>query len=178
MYKLPDNFAGFTLYRIYYGDSIVYLGRTMQPLQNRIRGHLFKKPMHREICIEQVSKIEYATFKSQADMNLYEIYFINLWHPGLVTAFCLALFFEARRDYNAELQSFALAGVAIGIAACVFIGTLVFYPQKHCPNCDVVVTTPYCEQCGEQIDATVTCSTCGEKLDTPFCGNCGTAAAR
>lgn len=83
MYKLPDNFAGFTLYRIYYGDSIVYLGRTMQPLQNRIRGHLFKKPMHREICIEQVSKIEYATFQSQADMNLYEIYFINLWKPGL-----------------------------------------------------------------------------------------------
>jgi len=83
MYKLPDNFAGFTLYRIYYSDSIVYLGRTMQPLQNRIRGHLFKKPMHREICIDRVSKIEYATFQSQADMYLYEIYFINLWHPPL-----------------------------------------------------------------------------------------------
>lgn len=79
----PQNFAGFTLYRIYYGDRIVYLGRTMQPLQARIRGHLFKKPMHREIYIDQVSKIEYATFKSQADMYLYEIYFINLWKPGL-----------------------------------------------------------------------------------------------
>ena len=80
---LPANFEGFTLYRIYYGDSIVYLGRTMQPLQNRIRGHLFKKPMHREISIELVSKIEYATFQSQADMYLYEVYFINLWHPPL-----------------------------------------------------------------------------------------------
>ena len=79
----PKNFAGYTLYRIYYDDHIVYLGRTMQPLQNRIRGHLFKKPMHREIYIDQVSKIEYATFKSQADMYLYEIYFINLWHPPL-----------------------------------------------------------------------------------------------
>lgn len=79
----PANFAGFTLYRIYYGDSIVYLGRTMQPLQNRIRGHLFKKPMHRAICIEQVSKIEYATFQSEADMFLYEIYFINKWKPPL-----------------------------------------------------------------------------------------------
>ncbi len=79
----PVNFAGFTLYRIFYGEHIVYLGRTMQPLQSRIRGHLFKKPMHREICIEQVSKIEYATFQSQADMYLYEIYFINLWHPAL-----------------------------------------------------------------------------------------------
>lgn len=79
----PANFAGFTLYRIYYGDKIVYLGRTMQPLQNRIRGHLFKKPMHREINIDLVSKIEYATFQSMADMYLYEIYFINLWHPAL-----------------------------------------------------------------------------------------------
>ena len=79
----PLNFGGFTLYRIYYGDTIVYLGRTMQPLQNRIRGHLFKKPMHREIYIEQVSKIEYATFKSEADMFLYEIYYINKWKPAL-----------------------------------------------------------------------------------------------
>jgi hypothetical protein len=79
----PSNFAGFTLYRIYYGDVIVYLGRTMQPLQNRIRGHLFKKPMHRVLHIEQISKIEYATFQSEADMFLYEIYFINLYKPCL-----------------------------------------------------------------------------------------------
>lgn len=80
---LPDNFEGFTLYRIYYGDSLVYLGRTMQPLQDRIRGHLFKKPMQREISIDLVTKIECATFETQADMFLYEIYFINLWHPPL-----------------------------------------------------------------------------------------------
>lgn len=77
------NFGGFTLYRIFYGEHIVYLGRTMQPLQNRIRGHLFKKPMHREIAIDMVSKIEYANFWTQADMYLYEIYFINLWKPAL-----------------------------------------------------------------------------------------------
>lgn len=29
----PANFGGFTLYRIYCGDCIVYLGRTMQPLK-------------------------------------------------------------------------------------------------------------------------------------------------
>ena len=79
----PQNFAGFTLYRIYYGDRIVYLGRTTQPLQARIRCHLFKKPMLRELGIDQVSKIEFATFKSQSDMYLYEIYFINLWKPEL-----------------------------------------------------------------------------------------------
>lgn len=73
----------FTLYRIYYGDSIVYIGRTKQPLQNRIRGHLFAKPMHRTIAISQVSKIEYAEFQTEADMNLYEIYFILKEKPPL-----------------------------------------------------------------------------------------------
>lgn len=74
---------GFILYKIYYGSTLIYLGRTKQPLQNRIRGHLFKKPMYRSIDINLVTKIEYAEFKSEADMNLYEIYFINLWKPPL-----------------------------------------------------------------------------------------------
>lgn len=39
--------------------------------------------MMRELFIDQISRIEYATFKTQADMFLYEIYFINLWHPPL-----------------------------------------------------------------------------------------------
>ena len=42
---------GFIIYRIWYGDILVYLGRTKQPLQSRIHGHLFKKPMHRSISI-------------------------------------------------------------------------------------------------------------------------------
>lgn len=74
---------GFLLYRIYYGDTLVYIGRTKQPLQNRIRGHLFAKPMHRTIAIEQVTKIEYARFQTEADMNLYEIYFILKEKPPL-----------------------------------------------------------------------------------------------
>lgn len=74
---------GFLLYRIYYGDTLVYIGRTKQPLQSRIRGHLFAKPMHRTIAIEQVTKIEYARFQTEADMNLYEIYFILKDKPPL-----------------------------------------------------------------------------------------------
>lgn len=74
---------GFILYRIWYGNTLVYLGRTKQPLQSRIRGHLFKKPMHRSISINLVTKIEYAEFHTESDMNLYEIYFINLWKPPL-----------------------------------------------------------------------------------------------
>ena len=72
---------GFILYRIWYGDHLAYLGRTKQPLQARIRGHMFNKPMHRAIDIHNVTKIEYAMLQTEADMNLYEIYFINLWRP-------------------------------------------------------------------------------------------------
>ena len=74
---------GFILYRIWYGDFIAYLGRTKQPLQARIRGHMFAKPMHRAIDIHNVTKIEYTTLTTEADMNLYEIYLINLWKPPL-----------------------------------------------------------------------------------------------
>lgn len=73
----------FILYRIYYDDYIVYLGRTKQRLQDRIRGHLFKKPMQREIGIDSVSKIEYAEFATEADMYVYEVYYINLYRPPL-----------------------------------------------------------------------------------------------
>lgn len=51
------NPKGFILYRIWYGDNLVYLGRTKQPLQSRIHGHLFKKPMHRSINIEFIQKM-------------------------------------------------------------------------------------------------------------------------
>ena len=71
-----------TLYKIYYGDVLVYLGRTNQSLQTRLRGHFFKKPMHRIIDINQVTLIEYAELPSEADMFLYEIYYINKFKPG------------------------------------------------------------------------------------------------
>ena len=74
---------GFLVYRVWYGNALVYVGRTKQPLQDRIRGHLFQRPMHRTIDIAQVTKIEYAEFKTEADMNLYEIYFILKEHPPL-----------------------------------------------------------------------------------------------
>lgn len=73
----------FLLYKIYYGDTLVYLGRTRQPLKDRLRGHFFKSPLMRAIDVTQVSKIEYAEFPTEADMFLYEIYFINLFKPAL-----------------------------------------------------------------------------------------------
>ena len=72
-----------TVYKVYYGDVVVYVGRTNQPLQARIYGHLFRRPMHRVLDINQISRVEYAEFDTEADMNLYEIYYILTLHPLL-----------------------------------------------------------------------------------------------
>lgn len=79
----PTRIQGFLLYRIYYGDNLVYIVRIKQPLENRLRGHFLAKPMQRTIAIELVTKIQYASFRTEADMNLYEIYYILRLKPPL-----------------------------------------------------------------------------------------------
>ena len=49
---------GYILYKIYYDKHLVYLGRTKQPLINRIKTHCFKDPTVRSIEIDKISKIE------------------------------------------------------------------------------------------------------------------------
>lgn len=71
------------LYRVFYGEKIIYVGRTSQPLQTRLHGHLFKAPMMRTFNINLISKIEYTELPTEADMFLYEIYYINKWKPAL-----------------------------------------------------------------------------------------------
>ena len=66
-----------TIYKIYYKQGLAYIGRTRQKLSDRMRGHFFKKPMHREIDIEAVTLIEYVELPSVADMYCYEILLIN-----------------------------------------------------------------------------------------------------
>lgn len=77
----------YTIYKIFYnsptGESIAYIGRTKQPINARLNGHFFQKPMHKLIDIVQVSHIEVAECKTQADMFLYEIYYINKYKPAL-----------------------------------------------------------------------------------------------
>ena len=74
---------GFTLYKIYSDNFLIYLGRTKQPLKRRLHAHFFKTAKVREINIESVTKIEYAHFKTEADLNVYEIYYINKLKPIL-----------------------------------------------------------------------------------------------
>lgn len=82
---------GFLLYRIWYGDTLAYLGRTKQPLQTRIHGHLFKKPMHRSIAINLVTKIEVIdkTYEMQkqekAAKRELDSFMRKKWHAGELT---------------------------------------------------------------------------------------------
>lgn len=75
------------LYKIFYstpdGDCLVYLGRTNQPIKTRLRGHFTSKPMMRKLDPRLVSRIECVELPTEADMFLYEIYYINLWKPVL-----------------------------------------------------------------------------------------------
>ena len=73
------------LYKIYYGNICVYFGRTNQPISARLRGHFFSRPMHRNVTLSLVSKVEIAECTSIADMYLYEVYYINLLKPHLNT---------------------------------------------------------------------------------------------
>lgn len=73
----------FIIYKIFSENGLIYIGRTKQQLQTRLHGHFFRKPMHREIDINCVTKIEYANFSTEADMFLYEIYYINKFKPPL-----------------------------------------------------------------------------------------------
>ena len=73
----------FLLYRIYYDFGLAYVGQTAQPLKRRLHGHFFAKPMMRKIDPRHVVRIEYAACKTRADMNLYEIYYIEKLKPPL-----------------------------------------------------------------------------------------------
>lgn len=74
----------YILYKIYYGDELVYVGRTKQELKQRLRNHFFGgNAMTKKLDILRTSRIEYHICESEADMNLLEVYLICLWKPVL-----------------------------------------------------------------------------------------------
>ena len=73
----------YIVYRIYYDNEIVYIGRTKQRLSDRIRMHFFGNPYMPKIDIFRTTKIDYALFNSESDQFVYEVYLINLYHPIL-----------------------------------------------------------------------------------------------
>ena len=87
----------YTIYKIYYGEELVYIGKTGMQLNQRLRTHFFKTPMVRMIDITQVSKIEHASM-SQADMIVMELYLINKCKPIMNAAN------KARDELSFEIQ--------------------------------------------------------------------------
>lgn len=70
----------YIVYRIYYGDCLVYVGRTKQPLQNRIRGHLFSKPIKNMFFLPEECVIEYHPPRSDYVNNCETC--LHLWRPS------------------------------------------------------------------------------------------------
>lgn len=64
----------YIIYRIWYSDLICYVGQTIQSLETRMKQHFW---YDKDLDIKNVSKIQYSILKTQADLNVYEIYFIN-----------------------------------------------------------------------------------------------------
>lgn len=71
----------FLIYRIYQNEELTYVGRTKQPINARLRGHCFHSTFHKHIPPSTITKVEVAECKTEADMFLYEIYYINKLKP-------------------------------------------------------------------------------------------------
>lgn len=75
--------VNYLVYKVYYGDELVYIGRTKQRLVDRMRMHFFGDIDVPKLNIFNVSKIEYTLFDKESDQIVYEVYLINLYHPCL-----------------------------------------------------------------------------------------------
>lgn len=64
------------IYRYYNKENeIIYVGLTSRPMQNRVKEH------EKDKLKNETYRIDYATVKTRADMQLYEIYYINKYQP-------------------------------------------------------------------------------------------------
>lgn len=84
----------FILYRIWYGNLISYVGQTIQTLEQRTRQHFLYDC---DLDLKATTKIEYAILNSQADLNVYEIYYMNKYKS-----------FENRNGYAEDKLSIEL----------------------------------------------------------------------
>lgn len=77
------------IYRYYIGEDIFYIGQTVNPLRR------FREHVSQELIYRDVTKIELAEVGSRIDMDMYEIYYINLLNPT-----------HNKRDINRGMPSF------------------------------------------------------------------------
>lgn len=72
------------VYRMWYGDEMIYVNRTAQSLAPVFRRHFFAPCKQRpKIDLLQVTKIQYQEFATYADSALYVCYYRNKYKPRL-----------------------------------------------------------------------------------------------
>lgn len=60
--------------------NILYIGKTRQ-LQKRLNKHLKGLTNLPKECVDKIAKIQYLRFTYVGDMDIYELYLINYYHP-------------------------------------------------------------------------------------------------
>ena len=71
-----------TIYRFVNKDNkTIYVGKTTKTLKMRLNAHCITDGTCPTECYEEVDRIFYFNVKSEIDLCLYEIYFINIFKP-------------------------------------------------------------------------------------------------
>lgn len=60
--------------------NIIYVGYTGQRLDTRIAQHMEKGHLSKD-CYSEIARIEYIQYKTKADAQIYEVYYINKYKP-------------------------------------------------------------------------------------------------
>lgn len=61
--------------------EVVYVGKTRQPLEDRIHRHFGSGGHLQKAQLATVTKVEFLELKSRVEMDIVELYYINLWRP-------------------------------------------------------------------------------------------------
>ena len=91
---------------------------------------------------------------------------------AIVSIILLVVAKSEGNEEKASDSSISLFAAAIFCIGCILLAN---HLSVRCGNCDVVVTTRYCQECGEYTGIHYgDCPNCGEYTDKDYCGNCGT----
>lgn len=71
----------YIVYKIFYQDGLVYIGRTGNLLAHRLQSHASAKTIE----FKKVKNVQYAICDTESDMMMYEVYYINKLKPRFNT---------------------------------------------------------------------------------------------
>lgn len=80
--KQKDRSPAKIVYAIYGADCCLFVGKTTaRRLVDKLYHHFHKNRKYVQIDVTKVERIEYSRYKTEADMALYELYWIYKLHP-------------------------------------------------------------------------------------------------